>query len=459
MKKGTVKAFFCVLLAFCMLFPAFSLSAAALPYDPEIETHAEALLLLNLDTDTILYEKNADERLEPASITKIMTYIVAFEAIDDVQNTMITIPQAVDDALTGTGSSMSGIIIGEELSAYELFNLMMVPSGNDAALALALYVGEGSEAKFVEKMNKKAQELGCKNTHFKNPHGLHDNDHYTSARDLMIITKYALSLPYFAQISNQLYYTLRPTNKCDYERDVYTTNRMLNQNIDDGAYYYRYAQGIKTGSHDEAGYCLVSTAIRDGYSYLCVALGSPSVDADGNDIYTHGEMLDSRALYQWAFENFELKKIVKAGDIKGEIKIDYSWGKDSMLLYVEKSFSALLPYNVETTSILYRYDLPESVPAPINAGDVIGTVTLVYADQELTTLNLLATESAEKSELLYTFDAGKELIFKNWLTTLLFFVGVLLLIYILLVIIYNHKKKKLRRTKRYRSLDEGRKKS
>ena len=110
MKKGTAKAWFSVLLALCLLFTLFSGAASALPYDPQIETHAEALLLLNLDTDTILYEKNADERLEPASITKIMTYIVAFEAIDDVQNTMITIPQAVDDALTGTGSSISSPI-------------------------------------------------------------------------------------------------------------------------------------------------------------------------------------------------------------------------------------------------------------------------------------------------------------------------------------------------------------
>ena len=137
--------------------------------------------MANLDTDTVVYEKDADLRLEPASCTKIMTYIVAAEHISDLEGTKITVSDYIEPTLTGTGSSMAGVITGEELTALQLLNLMMVPSGNDASLVLAEYVGgletgaTGDEAvkNFVQMMNDKAAELGLSNTHFNNPHGLH----------------------------------------------------------------------------------------------------------------------------------------------------------------------------------------------------------------------------------------------------------------------------------------------
>ena len=159
---------------------------------------------------------------------------------------------------------------------------------------------------------------------------------------------------------------------------------MLSQHTDEGKYYYRYVKGIKTGSHDEAGYCLVSSASKEGYSYICVALGAPYEDE-------HGEMLDSRELYEWAFDNFAIKTVLKEGDIKGEIKVDYAWDKDTILLSAGENVSALLPSNIETSSILYKYNLPESISAPIEKGEKMGTVTLSYADRTIATIDLLAS--------------------------------------------------------------------
>ena len=175
-------------LVFVLLF-SFGVSSFAQEYDPNFEQRSKAIYLYNLDTDTVLYQKNAETKLPPASITKVMTYIIAFENTDDVMNSTYVIPQEVDDYLTGTGSSMSGIRTGEELTIFELLNLMMVPSGNDASLALSFYISEKTGRDFSELMNEKAKQLGCFNTNFVNPHGLHDENHYSTARDIAVITK------------------------------------------------------------------------------------------------------------------------------------------------------------------------------------------------------------------------------------------------------------------------------
>lgn len=430
-----------LLLVFVLLF-SFGVSSFAQEYDPNFEQRSKAIYLYNLDTDTVLYQKNAETKLPPASITKVMTYIVAYENTDDVMNSTYVIPQEVDDYLTGTGSSMSGIRTGEELTIFELLNLMMVPSGNDASLALSFYISEKTGRDFSELMNEKAKQLGCFNTNFVNPHGLHDENHYSTARDIAVITKYAMTLPYFMDITNQLYYTLRSTNKSQEERTVYATNRMLSQHTDEGKYYYRYVKGIKTGSHDEAGYCLVSSASKEGYSYICVALGAPYEDE-------HGEMLDSRELYEWAFDNFAIKTVLKEGDIKGEIKVDYAWDKDTILLSAGENVSALLPSNIETSSILYKYNLPESISAPIEKGEKMGTVTLSYADRTIATIDLLASESIEKSNLLYFVSVCRKIFFANFITTVIFFVVLILLIYFLIVLIYNINRNRQKKHRHY----------
>ena len=185
---------------------------------------SKSIFMVSLDTGTVVFTMNPDERLPMASLTKIMTYIVVSENIDDLMNTRTVVPASVAEELEGTGSSLAEIQTGEEFSIYELLNLMMVPSGNDAALTLAKYIdglgiaaddpaydtdGDGRMS-CVELMNRKAAELGCTNTHFVNPHGLYDENHYTTAREMATITEYALTLPYFTDITSQTSYTQAP---------------------------------------------------------------------------------------------------------------------------------------------------------------------------------------------------------------------------------------------------------
>ena len=198
----------CFFLVLCSMLPAAQASAAT--FNIDFETYSAAIELVNLDTDTIVYQKNATARREPASTTKIMTFIIVSEQIQDLDNTQVTVTKEVVDQLLGTGSSLSGIKEGDVLTVMQLLNCMMVPSGNDAALVLADYVSNGNVAAFVDLMNQKAQELGCQDTHFTNPHGLHDDEHYTTAHDLYLITKYAMSLPHFTDICDQTRYTYTP---------------------------------------------------------------------------------------------------------------------------------------------------------------------------------------------------------------------------------------------------------
>lgn len=449
MKKKALAVIFS-LFVLCAALPPVPVQAAVFNIDFPISS--KAVELVNLDTGTTVYEKNPTEKCEPASVTKIMTYIVAVEHIKDLQGTKITVPKRVLNELSGTGSSMSGIAVGDVATAYQMLNCMMVPSGNDAALTLADYVGGGNSQKFVDMMNAKAKELGCTGTHFANPHGLHDPNHYTTASDLVKITRCAMSKPYFMEICSQLGYDYKPLSGPNSKKAISlsTTNRMLISS--DEKYYYRYAKGIKTGHTDESGYCLVSSASADGYSYLCVALGAPSIDSKGNEITTHGEMLDSRSLYRWALTSLGMKKIVSSDDALGEIGLNYAWNKDKLRIQAEKSYSAILPKDVSVSSVIVTKNLPKSIDAPVKKGQVVGTATLSYANEKLATINLVSAESVERSELLHTTDAVKKVLSSKWFLAVAAVVIFLIVVYIILAILYNRKRKKLRKVKKYRRM-------
>ena len=421
-----------------------TMQAEAAEFKIDFDTHCTALYLENIDTDTVVYQKNADERRYPASTTKIMTYVVTAENVKDLKNTMVTVKSSVIHLLDGTGSSIAGLREGEKLSVYQLLNCLMIPSGNDAALVLADYIGKGDISKFVEMMNKKAKELGCENTHFVNPHGLNDPDHYTTVSDMAKITKYALTLPEFIDITDTA-----TSDVIGEDRYLVTTNSMIDP-VRGGDLYYPYAKGIKTGSTgNDSGYCLVSTAAKGGYTYLCVAYGAPYEDEKG-EAYENGAMLDSIHLYDWAFDNLSIKTIIDKNDLVKEIKLSYAWNKDSIQLAPAGSYSTILPDDVDIASIDRTYHLPESVDAPIKEGDVIGSVTLSYANQELCTVDLVASESVDRSELISAIEAMKSIVTSKWFIIAVIIIIVLAVIYIVTLLVYKRKKKSQRPVKKYR---------
>lgn len=433
-----------VLLLSVMVISPWTVQAST--FNIDFPLNSKAAILVNLDTDTVVFEQKADEKVYPASMTKIMTFIVAYEHIEDLNGTIITVPQKILDELSGTDSSMSGIKAGEQLTAFQLLNLMMVHSGNDSAMVLADYVGGGDTGKFVDMMNQKAQELGCKDTHFVNPHGLSDQDHYTTARDLYKIIKYARTLKDFMPICEQKTYEVPATNK-NSKRTIGTTNQLM---MPGSKYYYEFTKGIKTGTTDESGYCFSSTAVNNGYSYLCIVFGAPSVDDKGKAIADNGAFIDTKKLYQWAFANLQQKQILKKDSPVGEVKLEYAWNKDKLLLQAATDFSTILPKTVDASSVIVKTNIPEKIQAPVKKGDVIGTATLSYANQDLTTVNLVASESVDRSELLYAIQVAKGIVTSTWFIIAACVIVGLILLYIILAMVYNRRSKNMRKVKKYR---------
>ena len=263
---------------------------------------------------TVLFSKNGDKQFYPASITKLMTALLVAENcnLDDKVTFSATATTNLE-----AGAVSINMTAGDVMTVRQCLYALLLKSANEVGNALAEHVA-GSNAKFAEMMNAKAAALGCTNTHFSNPHGLHDDNHYTTAEDLYKITQYAMSLPYFMDIVTQTEYTLPPTNLYTGERTIYTTNKMMDKN--EPVYYEPYIEGIKTGSHDEAGYCLVTTAQKNGQRYMIVALGAPIGDV-------HGEMLDTKNLYDWAFQGFQESSPVLAHNVYPEIKRGQLWDK------------------------------------------------------------------------------------------------------------------------------------
>ena len=247
----------CFLLA-AVLCCVPALGAAA----PEITVQAKAAILYEASTDTVLMEQNADERLYPASTTKLLTALVAME-YGNPEDTVTVTREAVD-GLYELGSS-SYLLAGEEISFMDLMEYMLVASGNDAANALAIHIS-GSLSAFADLMNSTAQSLGCTGSHFVNPHGLHDEDHYTTARDLLTIAKAAMKNETIARLVGETEVTLPVTNKHDRTTTKFTTNYMLSKKST-GAYYYEGAIGIKTGSTTPAGLCLIGGCQKGDYTY------------------------------------------------------------------------------------------------------------------------------------------------------------------------------------------------
>ena len=429
MKHITALAFSVILI--CVSF----LSVSAVDYNCNVDTVSKAVYLENLNNKTVVYEKNADQQMYPASTTKIMTYIITAENVDDIDNTYVAVKE---DVISGIDpeSTVMGLSshVGEKVSVKDLLYGLMLPSGNDAALVLADYVGDGIPG-FVEKMNAKATELGCKKTHFANPHGLYDTEHYSTARDMALIAKYAMNMPKFMEICNTVYYTPKGFE------ELHNTNYMLDPEEEGGQYYYEYTKGIKTGYLDQAGKCLVTSSDKSGDKYLCICLGADySYDEDIN--YA---MKDTANLYGWAYENLGIQTIYGTTDSLDSVDVKYVRNGKTLNAVPEKAISAFLPKNYDKSKLKVETDCPEQVEAPVKTGDVIGTVSVKYDDLDLGTVNLVSPEDVERDI------SPLEVFVKEHTAIVVIIAAVIVLIIILIILIAAGSARKRRRARETRA--------
>lgn len=427
---------------FSVIFICLSVfSASAVDYKCDEETVSDSVYLENLNAKAVVYEKDADKRSYPASTTKIMTFIITAENVKDLDKTKVTVKEDVISGLDAESTVMGlSSHIGEEVSVRDLLYGLMLPSGNDAALLLADYIGGGNSG-FAEKMNAKAAELGCKNTHFTNPHGLYDPEHYSTARDMALITKHAMTIPDFMEICNTVYYTPKGFET------LHNTNYMIDQNAEGGAYYYQYTKGIKTGYLDEAGKCLVTSSDKDGDKYLCICLGA-DFSYDENVNYA---MKDTKKLYDWAYKNLGVQTVYNT--LKSLASVDVKYVRDGKLLDAvpQKEIKAFLPNDYDESQLKVEVDCPKQVEAPVTEGDELGTVRVKYQDLDLGVTKLVAAESVERdiSPLEAFVTEHTELV-------IILAVALVVIIILIIVIVSARKRRKHRKVRKHSHPSNGR---
>ena len=396
---------------------------AAAPDAPTL--NAEAALLISPDTGMVLYEKNADERRYPASTTKIMTALIVLENVTDLSETVTA--EASDFEHVTADSSNADIKEGEIVTIEDLLYALMLPSANEAAYMLARHVG-GTWENFVDMMNERAAELGCTGTHFSNPCGLHEEDHYSTARDLYKIGYAAMQDETFANIVNTVQHKMAKTNMHE-ERKIYTTNMLIFSSY--AAYAYPYCQGIKTGHTSEAGNCFVGYAEYGDAKLYSVVMGCDDHSTEYPEIAA--SFTDTSALCKWGFENFTSKTIVQQGDTIKEIGVNLSTDTDRLVLTTKSDLVSLVPVDIDMDALLKGAVItaPDEVNAPIKAGDVIGSVTYSYGGVDYGTVELVALSDVEVSQVLYYADKLSHFFQSTVFKVILIVLAVFVVLYIL----------------------------
>ena len=441
--KKSILSFLIILSVFCSVF---SLSVSA--YAPSNFTvNAEYCMLSNMDTGEILYSKNADEKLYPASITKLMTALVVCENVDDLNQT-VTIDGDLLESLLGTDSSLSYIVKDEVLSIDQLLHYLLITSGNDTALVLAKYVG-GTVDRFIEMMNETAAKLGMNSTRFDNPHGLPDDNHYTTVNDIHKLATAAFGVEKIKTICSYSRYQMPATNLHG-ERTLSTTNFLIDKTT---TYFYKYCTGGKTGYTESAGRCIVSTAEKEGMHYLSIVMNADPKYTDANGNRKRIEFTDTARLFEWAFNNFSYKTVIDKNEYLGDIDVGLSWEDSNIHLFAGESLTALLPNEANKNSIEVDLKFIEGkkVDAPIEKGETIAIANVYYANEPIGTIELCAAKKVKRSTLKYLWMLFIGSFDTIWFKLIFVVLGVTLLLYwIICVVQINSINRKRRNIRRHR---------
>lgn len=391
--------FFVVVL---MLFACFCETAGALP-DSAVGVaaptgvNARYVALVDMDSGEYLYAKDIHTKMYPASTTKIMTAILVLELCGDLQQ-IVTVGDELD--LLPSGSSALWVSKGDNMTVENLMYGLMLKSGNDCGLVLAKFVC-GSVSAFVEKMNEKAAELGMTDTHFSNPHGFHDKNHYTTVADMVKLTLYARQNETFCLMEQTQSRSLPCTDKNGKAKSFYVTNTNKLILTSEKSYYYQYCTGGKTGYTDEAGQCLISCASKDGQNLLA------AVFYDG--LSTNTKYITSKALFEYGFSTFATVNITDlVSSLAITVPVENCASDDPGTLTPVLQLDTAEPiYYTSTKTVISRIsehdpdyfavEIPASAEAPVVSGQNLGTITVKYSDEVLFTGNMYADRSVEKA--------------------------------------------------------------
>ena len=445
------------LLALLLMASLFALPAGAVGFTPPFEIAAPAAYVVNTDTNIIVYEKNSEEPLQAASLTKLMTVILMLEEYgDELDSVSATVSDVAENYVYIHGGSHADIRRGESRTLREMLYAMLLPSANEAALAVAELMGGGSTSNFVAMMNARARDIGCTGTTFTDPCGL-DEGNITTARDMYLILRYAMSFDQFKTAANTYRYVMNDIPR--YTPGTYAivnTNKMLTTA---GLNYYRdYTQGGKTGVLGEwqnfAGW-----HVQDGMTYITVVLNSPN-SSDPNhaaDPVTYKTprpaLNETGVLMDWAFDSFTLQNALDVGQPITEVPVKYATETDTLRLYPADSMYTLLPADGDGSVTQKTFHLPETVAASVKQGDVIGTVTLSLSGEVIGTVDLIAERDISRNTVLYVIEKIGEFFGSLYFRVVVVLTVIAVVLYLVWYVNYLMRRANSRKVRRSRPED------
>ena len=351
-----------------------------------IDIASEHALLVEPTTDTIIYERDAHIKAYPASLTKILCALVALEN-SNLSDKIIVSENAIK--LVPKGYSIANFAVGEEITIEIALEALLLHSANEAANVISEAISGSVEA-FADKMNQRALELGCENTHFVNGNGIHNEDHYTTAWDLYLIAKECMKNEEFRRIILLKETTIPPSPQHPADDRVFkNTNKLL---IEGNKYYYQGAIGMKTGFTSEAKNCFIGAASRNGYELINIVLGAPTIDGESQ------RYPDIIKLFDYGFDNYKKDDLMSDGQIIKTIEIKNGTKETRTLqLMIEKGFSGFVKNGFDINNVEPQINYSQKLVAPITAGTVLGTATYNIGTQKFTTNIIAKTDVIERT--------------------------------------------------------------
>ena len=347
-----------------------------------IELNSPSAILIDAGTGKVLFEKNVNEKLEPASITKIMTLLLAFEAVDQGKANLSDVVK-ISERAWKTGGSQVFLGMGEEQTLETLLKCITIASANDASVAVAEYLG-GSVEGFVKMMNEKAKNLGMKNTHFVNPHGLSDPDHYTTAYDIALMSRELVKYPKYFEWSTIWMDSLEHTDKDREPTMLANTNKLMGK--------YEGLDGLKTGFHRKAGYCFAGTAKRGDFRLISVVLNAEN---------SKQRFEDTTKLLDYGFGNYNSLKIVERGSVCKKIPVEK--GSVKQVDIIASDDLSILTQKGIKQNITQKVELPDKLYAPIGENQKIGKLIVVENGKTIGQVDLIVSHEIKKASIFEIF--------------------------------------------------------
>lgn len=417
--------------------PSASPKATAKPTEKEEDKksefpvpHAGSAIVIDANSGDVIYALNSDKKMYPAGLSNIMTAIVALENTNLADNCTVT--EEALDGITYTRPQL-GMKVGESYTVEQLLYAIILNSCDDAANTLALSVS-GSIDAFVQKMNDKAAELGLSGTHFANPSGYHDENHYTTASDMAYLSVYAMSNSTFARIAATQKYVFPPTTERSTQKTILSTNHLVSR-YKYPYYYYANATGIKSGNSTDAGYCLAASAVKGKLNIISVVMGCQNTGTQ-DGAYSFNDTAD---MFDYVFDNYQSVLLAKKGDVLYDTKVSEAKNSTRLALTVEEDVYMTLKNTADPDVITNEVTLVQEAKAPIAQGDYFGTIAYSYNGKPLKTVNLVAANEVKRDAVIHVINKITHFIF-NPITLIL--LALIIFVWARMRVIQNRKRRK-----------------